>query len=45
MSITCHHAIISYPSENITRQVRYLGLLENVKVRRAGYAHRSLYDR
>lgn len=24
-------------------QTRYLGLLENVRVRRAGYAHRQLY--
>lgn len=35
----------NFDKEYIGRQVRYLGLLENVRVRRAGYAHRSLYDR
>jgi myosin-1 len=30
---------------NIGRQVKYLGLLENVRVRRAGYAHRSQFNR
>lgn len=29
----------------IQRQVQYLGLLENVRVRRAGYAYRSTFDR
>lgn len=28
----------------MTRQVKYLGLLENVRVRRAGYAHRLTFD-
>lgn len=26
-------------------QVKYLGLLENVRIRRAGYAYRQLYDK
>jgi myosin-1 len=26
-------------------QVKYLGLLENVRVRRAGYAYRQVYDK
>ncbi len=29
----------------VQRQVQYLGLLENVRVRRAGYAYRSTFDR
>ena len=28
-----------------TNQVRYLGLLENVRVRRAGFAYRTTYER
>ena len=31
--------------ERVRHQVRYLGLLENVRVRRAGFAHRQPYDR
>jgi len=34
-----------FDRDNVTRQVKYLGLLENVRVRRAGYAHRSTFDR
>jgi len=30
---------------NVSRQVQYLGLVENVRVRRAGYAHRSAFGR
>ncbi|XP_004647104.1 unconventional myosin-Ia [Octodon degus] len=32
-----------FSSELVVVQVRYLGLLENVRVRRAGYAHRQVY--
>ncbi|XP_046534992.1 unconventional myosin-Ia [Equus quagga] len=32
-----------FSSELVAVQVRYLGLLENVRVRRAGYAYRQLY--
>lgn len=35
----------TWDNNNIKRQVKYLGLLENVNVRRAGYAHRSSFDR
>ncbi|CAB3403677.1 unnamed protein product [Caenorhabditis bovis] len=31
--------------ERVEHQVNYLGLLENVRVRRAGFAHRMPYDR
>ena len=31
--------------ERVTHQVRYLGLLENVRVRRAGYAYRQTFER
>ncbi|XP_039296527.1 unconventional myosin ID isoform X2 [Nilaparvata lugens] len=31
--------------ERVEHQVRYLGLLENIRVRRAGFAHRQRYDR
>ncbi|XP_046677744.1 unconventional myosin ID, partial [Homalodisca vitripennis] len=31
--------------ERVIHQVRYLGLLENVRVRRAGFAYRQRYDR
>lgn len=34
-----------FDKENVARQVKYLGLLENVRVRRAGYAHRSTFER
>ncbi|KAL1137847.1 hypothetical protein AAG570_009543 [Ranatra chinensis] len=32
-------------NNRVEHQVRYLGLLENVRVRRAGFAHRQRYDR
>eukprot|EP01090_Pellita_catalonica_P015572 TRINITY_DN4247_c0_g1_i1.p1 TRINITY_DN4247_c0_g1~~TRINITY_DN4247_c0_g1_i1.p1 ORF type:complete len:720 (-),score=136.68 TRINITY_DN4247_c0_g1_i1:60-2099(-) len=35
----------SWDSKLSTRQVKYLGLLENVRIRRAGYAYRQLYDK
>jgi hypothetical protein len=34
-----------FDRDNVARQVKYLGLLENVRVRRAGYAHRATFDR
>ena len=34
-----------FDEKNCTRQVRYLGLLENVKVRRAGFAYRCDFPR
>eukprot|EP00924_Labyrinthula_sp_SR-Ha-C_P004132 maker-scaffold_3-snap-gene-15.26-mRNA-1 protein AED:0.07 eAED:0.07 QI:107/0.5/0.33/1/1/1/3/0/1026 len=33
-----------YNSERVLHQVKYLGLLENVRVRRAGYAYRREYN-
>jgi len=33
-----------YDRELVTHQVRYLGMVENVRVRRAGFAFRSDYD-
>ncbi|CAI5765468.1 unconventional myosin-Ia isoform X1 [Podarcis lilfordi] len=33
-----------FTDDLVRTQVRYLGLLENVRVRRAGYAYRQLYD-
>ncbi|XP_067934572.1 unconventional myosin-Id-like [Watersipora subatra] len=35
----------SFNEERIRHQIAYLGLLENVKVRRAGFAYRMPYDR
>uniref|UniRef100_A0A1B6DEF2 Myosin motor domain-containing protein n=1 Tax=Clastoptera arizonana TaxID=38151 RepID=A0A1B6DEF2_9HEMI len=35
----------SLNQERVIHQVRYLGLLENVRVRRAGFAYRQRYDR
>lgn len=35
----------NFDFKNTQRQVQYLGLLENVRVRRAGYAHRSHFTR
>lgn len=35
----------NFDTANIKRQVQYLGLLENIRVRRAGYAFRSPYER
>jgi len=34
-----------FDDDRVRHQVRYLGLLENVRVRRAGFAYRSTYDR
>lgn len=34
-----------FDDELVEKQVRYLGLLENVRVRRAGFANRQLYTR
>ncbi|CAI5446075.1 unnamed protein product [Caenorhabditis angaria] len=34
-----------FDKERVEHQVLYLGLLENVRVRRAGFAHRMPYDR
>jgi myosin-1 len=36
---------VRFNDERCLHQVRYLGLLENVRVRRAGFANRQLYDR
>lgn len=33
-----------YDDEFVSNQVRYLGLVENMKVRRAGYPYRMRYD-
>ena len=33
----------TYNEDRVTHQVKYLGLLENVKVKRAGYAFRTTY--
>jgi len=35
----------TFVHDRVLHQVKYLGLLENVKVRRAGYAYRQLYDK
>lgn len=35
----------TFTEDRVHHQVKYLGLLENVKVRRAGYAYRQLYDK
>ncbi|PAV91799.1 hypothetical protein WR25_18959 [Diploscapter pachys] len=35
----------AFDMERVEHQVRYLGLLENVRVRRAGFAHRMPYER
>jgi myosin-1 len=34
-----------FDDARVTEQVRYLGLLENVRVRRAGYCYRTTFDR
>ncbi|XP_037927724.1 unconventional myosin ID [Teleopsis dalmanni] len=34
-----------FDDERVQHQVRYLGLLENVRVRRAGFVHRQRYDK
>ena len=36
---------VIFDSERVTHQVNYLGLVENVRVRRAGFAYRQSYDR
>lgn len=36
---------IVFDDERIRHQVNYLGLIENVRVRRAGFAYRQRYDR
>ncbi|XP_015183873.1 PREDICTED: myosin-IA [Polistes dominula] len=36
---------IVFDEERVNHQVRYLGLVENILVRRAGFAHRQKYDR
>lgn len=36
---------IQFNDERCRHQVMYLGLLENVRVRRAGFAYRMLYTR
>lgn len=36
---------VVFDEERVTHQVRYLGLVENILVRRAGFAHRQRYDR
>lgn len=33
-----------FDAERVSHQIRYLGLLENVRVRRAGFVHRQRYD-
>lgn len=35
----------TFTDARVAHQVKYLGLLENVKVRRAGYAYRQVYDK
>nr|XP_023024555.1 myosin-IA isoform X1 [Leptinotarsa decemlineata] len=35
----------AFDEERVRHQVSYLGLVENVRVRRAGFAHRQRYDR
>ncbi|XP_017042747.1 unconventional myosin ID [Drosophila ficusphila] len=34
-----------FDEERVQHQVRYLGLLENLRVRRAGFVHRQRYDK
>jgi len=36
---------VLFDEERVTHQVNYLGLIENVRVRRAGFAYRQSYDR
>jgi myosin-1 len=35
---------LKFDTELVVHQVRYLGLMENLKVRRAGYAYRQFYE-
>ncbi|XP_045119957.1 unconventional myosin ID-like isoform X2 [Portunus trituberculatus] len=36
---------VIFDEERVTHQVNYLGLVENLRVRRAGFAYRQSYDR
>ena len=36
---------LDWDAARVQHQVKYLGLLENVRVRRAGFAFRQVYDR
>lgn len=36
---------VVFDEERVAHQVRYLGLVENILVRRAGFAHRQRYDK
>ncbi|KAJ8680107.1 hypothetical protein QAD02_015894 [Eretmocerus hayati] len=36
---------VVFDEERVMHQVRYLGLVENILVRRAGFAHRQSYDK
>lgn len=36
---------VAFDDERVEHQVRYLGLVENTRVRRAGFVHRISYDR
>ncbi|XP_071512839.1 unconventional myosin ID isoform X2 [Panulirus ornatus] len=36
---------VIFDQERVTHQVNYLGLVENLRVRRAGFAYRQSYDR
>ncbi|NP_001166048.1 myosin 1A isoform X1 [Nasonia vitripennis] len=36
---------VVFDEERVEHQVRYLGLVENILVRRAGFAHRQRYDK
>lgn len=38
-------AALGFENKLVADQARYLGLLENVKVRRAGYAYRQTYEK
>ena len=36
---------VVFDDTRVEHQVRYLGLLENVRVRRAGFVHRQAYEK
>ena len=36
---------LTFDHERVRTQVLYLGLLENVRVRRAGFAYRTTYEK
>lgn len=40
-----HKSPVLFDEERVEHQVRYLGLIENVRVRRAGFVHRQRYDK